>query len=316
MTTPSVNNRFNIPDIAEFLNRRMRDISARINCILVGTVQSFNATNQTVTVSVNFQKIIKSVLPLNGIGQSADQVISYPLLVNVPIIFFQGGGSYLTFPIAAGDTCVVLFCDRDMDTWFNTAQIAPPNSDRVHDINDAVAIVGIRDLQHSLAGYNTTQPSLTDTTGERLTLSGMMMAYGGASAPSGWLLCQGQSVLRATYPLLFAVIGTTYGSVDGTHFTLPDMRGQVAVGIGGTLGLTLGQEYGEVTHLLTGPESGIQAHTHQVPVASGGGTIYANGYGGGSIVSTYGTLVTGNTNAVTAHNNVQPSLGVNWIIKI
>lgn len=61
---------------------------------------------------------------------------------------------------------------------------------------------------------------------------GTVVDFAGAAAPSGWLLCDGSSLLRATYPLLFAAIGTTFGAVDGTHFTLPDTRGRVTVGVG------------------------------------------------------------------------------------
>lgn len=62
---------------------------------------------------------------------------------------------------------------------------------------------------------------------------GMIVAYAGAAPPSAeWLFPQGQSVLRADYPVLFANIGTFYGSVDGTHFTLPDYRGRTPVGVG------------------------------------------------------------------------------------
>ncbi|MBE3044091.1 tail fiber protein [Candidatus Bathyarchaeota archaeon] len=48
--------------------------------------------------------------------------------------------------------------------------------------------------------------------------------------PDKWLECLGQSLLRADYAALFAVIGTTWGSVDGTHFTLPDFQRQTIVG--------------------------------------------------------------------------------------
>lgn len=62
--------------------------------------------------------------------------------------------------------------------------------------------------------------------------AGAVLPYAGASAPTGFLMCDGSSVLRSTYADLFAAIGTTFGSVDGTHFTLPDMRGRVAAGVG------------------------------------------------------------------------------------
>lgn len=51
-----------------------------------------------------------------------------------------------------------------------------------------------------------------------------------------WLLCDGSSLLRTGYAELFSVIGTTYGAVDGTHFSLPDLRGRVAVMVDGSAG--------------------------------------------------------------------------------
>lgn len=62
---------------------------------------------------------------------------------------------------------------------------------------------------------------------------GAVIPYAGAAAPSGWLLCDGSAVSRATYAALFAAIGTTYGAGDGTTtFNLPDLRGRMAVGKG------------------------------------------------------------------------------------
>jgi microcystin-dependent protein len=62
---------------------------------------------------------------------------------------------------------------------------------------------------------------------------GLVLPYGGAAAPSGWLLCDGSAVSRTTYSLLFTAIGTAYGSGDGTStFNVPDLRGRMPVGLG------------------------------------------------------------------------------------
>jgi microcystin-dependent protein len=61
--------------------------------------------------------------------------------------------------------------------------------------------------------------------------SGSIMMYGGTSAPSGWLLCDGTSYLRTIYTALFSAIGTAYGTADGTHFSVPDMRGRFPRGV-------------------------------------------------------------------------------------
>ncbi|MEM3097395.1 MAG: tail fiber protein, partial [Nitrososphaerales archaeon] len=63
--------------------------------------------------------------------------------------------------------------------------------------------------------------------------TGTILSYGGSTAPSGWLLCDGSEVSRTTYSALFNVIGETYGVGDGsTTFNLPDLRGRFAVGVG------------------------------------------------------------------------------------
>jgi len=63
--------------------------------------------------------------------------------------------------------------------------------------------------------------------------SGVICDFGGATAPSGWLVCDGTAVSRTAYAALFAAIGTTYGTGDSsTTFNLPDLRTRVAVGVG------------------------------------------------------------------------------------
>jgi microcystin-dependent protein len=77
--------------------------------------------------------------------------------------------------------------------------------------------------------------------GYPLVPAGRVMAFAGSTAPEGWLLCDGRStgILRTTYANLFAVLGTTYGSGDGsTTFNLPDMRSRMPVGAGAGTGLT------------------------------------------------------------------------------
>ena len=67
--------------------------------------------------------------------------------------------------------------------------------------------------------------------GNQGVLSGEIKLYGGAAAPSGYLLCDGASYPRSGYAALFAVIGTAFGSVDAEHFNVPDLRGRVPAGL-------------------------------------------------------------------------------------
>jgi microcystin-dependent protein len=74
--------------------------------------------------------------------------------------------------------------------------------------------------------------------------TGMILMFGGTSAPSGYLLCNGASVSRSTYSALFAVIGTAYGSASSSTFNIPGFDGNVPRGAGsaGSLGATGGSE--------------------------------------------------------------------------
>jgi len=158
-------------------------------------------------------------------------------------------------------------------------------------------------------------------------------------APDGYLLEDGSAVSRTTYADLFAVIGTTYGPGDGsTTFNLPDSRGRVTVNknTSDTEFASLGQKYGEKTHLLLASESGLKGHNHvqnahthtQIIANSNGyggsdGQFAGSGYAGATHAYTYSaTGYTTATNqavaasdASSAHNNIQPSIAKTFAIK-
>lgn len=82
---------------------------------------------------------------------------------------------------------------------------------------------------------------------------GTITAYGGSTAPSGWLMCDGSEVSREEHSLLFEAIGTAYGDGDGnTTFNLPSMAGRTA--IGSSASHALGSAGGEESHALTASE--------------------------------------------------------------
>jgi hypothetical protein len=104
----------------------------------------------------------------------------------------------------------------------------------------------------------------SDCTWQRVLPAGIVLPFGGASAPSGFLLCDGTSYPTATYPDLFAAISYTYGG-SGANFKVPDMRGRTAVGAGQGSGLTLralGGTAGEETHALSIGE--LASHNHTI----------------------------------------------------
>tara|TARA_R100001143_G_scaffold61749_1_gene63335 strand:- start:53 stop:1150 length:1098 start_codon:yes stop_codon:yes gene_type:complete len=158
--------------------------------------------------------------------------------------------------------------------------------------------------------------------------SGSIFSYAGASAPSGYILCFGQAISRSTYSDLFTAIGTTYGTGDGSStFNLPDLRGRTVAGqddmggssadrltgqTGGVNGDTLGGTGGAETHTLSAAE--LAAHSHEYSRGLVSGTNIA---AGPNFNANAGTSVSTaeNTPSGGAHNNVQPTLILNYIIK-
>lgn len=120
------------PDLRSLLTDLKKEIFYGLNCHQVGVINSFDPTTQTATVQIQV---------LRNIGNTQ---VAYPLLTDCPVIFPGGGGAYMTFPVAKGDPCLVLFNDRDLDLWFTTGNVVGPNSARAHSLSDGIVLVGIR----------------------------------------------------------------------------------------------------------------------------------------------------------------------------
>jgi microcystin-dependent protein len=182
---------------------------------------------------------------------------------------------------------------------------------------------------------------------------GTIMGWAPNFAPQGWAFCAGQQLSIQQNTALYSLLGVTYGGNGQTVFNLPDMRGRVPVGIGqhpGGSNYILGQASGaETTTLLI---TNMPTHTHPAAVSnlsvsisassgaattnapgpddvlaatngqdSNGRAVTVRGYGPSSGANTtlHGGSVTGDVSIGMAgggmpFNNMQPFLGINFII--
>jgi microcystin-dependent protein len=189
--------------------------------------------------------------------------------------------------------------------------------------------------------------------GEGYTPPGVVQQYAGSTPPLGYFICDGAAVSRTTYSALFTVVGITYGPGDGiTTFNLPNLQGKIPVGQSGETEFNaLGKTGGEKTHVITTSE--MASHLHSINGIGGLSTSYAgthshgvqcysgsNVWGSGDDVIIYnpdGTNLgnyrttstvsdhyhsysipyhnTNSTGNSSAHNNLQPYIVLNYIIK-
>lgn len=178
--------------------------------------------------------------------------------------------------------------------------------------------------------------TVLDVARKALTPVGSVVGYAGSSAPTGWVLCDGRTLDTTTYAALYAVLGTTYniGGEAANLFRVPDLRGRVAVGmdtmsalqgagnrIVATWGKTLGGNFGAETVTLSANE--IPSHQHKQDGGTlGAGTGYTaeiTGVATGTAFGNTGRILTNTVNTAltgggAAHNNVQPSIALQYII--
>lgn len=184
-----------------------------------------------------------------------------------------------------------------------------------------------------------------------LVPAGIMYPYGGTSAPTGFLICNGAAVSRTTYSALFLVIGTNFGAGDSsTTFNIPSMNGRTPIGAGtytdpvlGDITRTLGTFAGAASTVLTeanlaSHQHGLGGHVHTtLGNANASGSTPPNGTNyiakarsdgdaqdylllGTNAVASIGLTsaaagMTDPDGSGTSHNTMQPYLVTNFIIK-
>ncbi|HDV6327436.1 TPA: hypothetical protein RJR39_003529 [Burkholderia cenocepacia] len=125
---------------------------------LPGMVESFDPAAMTVAVQLGTKDSIRN----------EDGTIStspFPLLTDCPVVWQGGGGVTATFPIAAGDECLVVFASRCIDAWWQSGGVQEQAEPRMHSLADGFALVGVRSRPRALSGVSTTSAQLRSDDG-------------------------------------------------------------------------------------------------------------------------------------------------------
>lgn len=136
-------------DPEEVLRCLVESIQARIWTAVPAVVQSFNAAAMTVQVQPAMSCQFRNAA---GVWET----LNLPALSDCPVVWPGGGGCTLTFPIEAGDECLVVFASRCIDGWWSQGMapgsaVPPPPEVRMHNLSDGFALVGVRSKPRAYA---------------------------------------------------------------------------------------------------------------------------------------------------------------------
>lgn len=120
-------------------------ISSNLRVAMPGTIENYDFKSCKASIKIDMQELYRN-----------DTSVDYPVICNVPIIFPRCGGAEISMPVKRGDTCLVIFMDRDIDNWLLGASGTKPETKRIHHLNDAVAIMGLSPFNKPGSAKNAT----------------------------------------------------------------------------------------------------------------------------------------------------------------
>lgn len=124
-------------ELATLLRAASSEALRSVNTGMPGEIVSYDPSTQTASV-----KLLLRMKQPNGESEIP------PVLSGVPVVMPRAGGGALTFPVKAGDGVMVQFSQRSLDEWKEAGGEQSPDDVRMHDISDAVAVVGLADRAH------------------------------------------------------------------------------------------------------------------------------------------------------------------------
>ncbi|EMR8965833.1 Gp138 family membrane-puncturing spike protein [Yersinia enterocolitica] len=130
-------------ELAETLRTLQSSVSSQLRVSMPGIVESFDADSVTCDIQIGIK------------GESGGESTNLSVLTSVPVVFPRGGGVTMTFPIKAGDECLLVFGDRCIDFWHQSGDIQETVDERQHDLSDAFAIIGPQSQAKKISGIST-----------------------------------------------------------------------------------------------------------------------------------------------------------------
>ena len=146
-----MSNNENLATEASVIKTAISSALKDLHTSMPGIVDSFDPETQTASV----QPAIKRRYKTETGSETIITPVNLPLCINVPVAFPRAGGYAMTFPVKQGDECLLEFCERSFDKWYEEGGVQEPAARRFHDLSDGVAILGLYSKPNKLSDFNT-----------------------------------------------------------------------------------------------------------------------------------------------------------------
>lgn len=257
---------------------RLKDL----HTCMPGIIASFDPDKQTASVQPAIQRIF-----------TEKGAVNLPLCVDVPVCFPGGGDFQLTFPVKAGDECILMFSERAIDLWYDQGGTKQPAEYRLHDLSDGMALVGINNQQKKLVDFNAADVELRDRDRTvRVTMKhdgtienvnpvgNTVLSAAGKftiNAPGGFEVNAPSSLINSANTTHTGNVKTNGNTaIDGTTLSKGTITGQGGMGISGSGGggatVTVTGTFTHTGGSLTSNGITLHTHTHSGVQPGGGNT--------------------------------------------
>ena len=157
----------NQPDLINVINQIKNHIMSNLNCHNIGRIIEFDSTTQTCTVE------------LMQIKQFNEGYYTPAPITQVPLIIYGAGNGHITLPNPVGTYCLLLFLDRNIDNFMETGEQYVPETSRMHDFTDCVALTTFTTLANPLSDYDSSAISiLNEVTTNDTESNSLVKVYG------------------------------------------------------------------------------------------------------------------------------------------
>lgn len=147
-----------VNDGEEALRLALEGHQAHLWTALPGIIESFDADAITCVVQPSIKAQVRA-------SDGSTQWVALPLLLDCPVVFPRGGGCTLTFPIAPGDECLVVFASRCIDAWWTAGGTQVQSEFRMHDLSDGFCLPGPFSQATKISGISTSTAQLRSDDG-------------------------------------------------------------------------------------------------------------------------------------------------------